>query len=428
MDTRKIASFLAIALLGVGFLSPEYRAFASLPSYLALPAGDHIALQAVPGFGWRTQGGVHEVSGPQSLEVSARGSGKLALTLGGVPMKQVAVHVAPRRMVTLGGQAIGVVVRGRGTTVVGLDRIPTTEGAAAEPGKESGLRIGDRLVSVDGRLVSGDRDLAAFVDTAGRLHRSVRLQIERDGHKLQIEAHPAFDRTLGRYRLGVFVRDRMTGVGTLTFSDPARGRFAALGHRVALTRNGAAPAAGVILPAAIVGVQRAVRGKPGQKIGVIGYEAQVMGRIERNSEVGVGGALLPRHLKGRNLPLATVSQVHPGDATLYTVLREGGVQGFRLRIERVVPDRRAGAKSLVLRITDRRLLRLTGGIVQGMSGSPIVQDGRVAGAITHVFIHDPTRGYGTFAAWMYQELVSPPSHRSIVRHLLPWPEMDENAS
>ncbi len=428
VNTRKIASFLAITLLGGGFFSPEYRAFASLPPFLTLPAGDRIALHAVPGFGWSTQGRVQEAAGPNALEVSAQGDGQLALTLAGVPMKRVPVRVTPRRMVTLGGQAIGVVVHGRGTTVVGLDRIPTTEGASTAPGREAGLRVGDLLLSVDGRSVQDDRGLAASVDAAGREHRSLRLRIERDGRTLDLTAHPVFDRALGRYRLGVYVRDRMAGVGTLTFSDPAHGRFAALGHRVALTKEGPAPAAGVILPAAIVGVERAVRGKPGQKIGVIGYGAQAMGRIERNQEVGVGGSLSLARMHGRRMQLASVSQVHPGDATLFTVLQGGGVQAFRLRIDRVVPDRRAGAKSLVLRITDRRLLRLTGGIVQGMSGSPIVQDGRLAGAVTHVFIHDPTRGYGTFAVWMYEDLVSRGAHAAIVRHGTPWQHLQAGAS
>ncbi len=243
----------------------------------------------------------------------------------------------------------------------------------------------------------------------------MRLRILRDGKPLELSVRPSFDRALGRYRLGVFVRDHVAGVGTLTFSDPSSRRFAALGHRVSLAKGADAPAAGFILPAAIVGVQRAQRGKPGQKIGVIGYGSR-LGKIERNREVGVGGALEGGHLPGRRLPIASVSQVHPGRATLYTVFRDGGVRPFHLEIERVVTDRRAGAKSLVLRVTDRRLLRLAGGIVQGMSGSPIVQDGRVAGAVTHVFIHDPTRGYGTFAVWMYEDLVAAQEERAIVRH------------
>jgi stage IV sporulation protein B len=417
VNARKIASFLAISMLSIGFFSPEYRAFASLPSEVTVPAGDSVLLRDVPGFRWAAHGGVRDKLSQDAMEVSASSRGEVALTLGGVPLKRVAVHTEPRHVVTLGGQAIGVVVHGDGTTVVGLDRIFTTEGTTETPAKVAGLRVGDRLISIDGIPLREDRELAPLVDAAGAEHRAVRLQIMREGKRLEVHVHPSFDRVLGRYRLGVFVRDHVTGVGTLTFSDPASGRFAALGHRVTLAKGADAPAAGFILPAAIVGVQRAQRGKPGQKIGVIGYGSK-LGKIERNKEVGVGGALEGGHLPGKRMPLASVSQVHPGSATLYTVFRDGGVRPFHLEIERVVTDRRAGAKSLVLRVTDRHLLRLAGGIVQGMSGSPIVQDGRVAGAVTHVFIHDPTRGYGTFAVWMYEDLVSKKEQSAIVRQAI----------
>ncbi len=413
VDARKIASFLAVTLLCAGFLSPEYRAFAGVPSRLTLPAGDVMALRGVPGLVWSARGGVRETVGPKAVEVTARSDGQLALLLGGVPMKRVDVRVAPRHVVSLGGQAIGVVVRGKGTTIVGFDRIQTTEGETHTPGQGAGLRVGDQLLSVDGNEVTGDEQVADLVDRAGRGHRSVRLNVARDGRPLGVSVRPTFDRELGRYRLGIFVRNHMAGVGTLTFSDD-RGRFAALGHRVALSRSGVAPSSGVILPAAIVGVQRARRGKPGQKIGVV--SAQVIGRIERNGDVGVGGVLPAGRLPGRRMPLASASQVHPGGATFYTVLRDGRVRAFSVQIERVTTERRAGSKSLVIHVTDRRLLRECGGIVQGMSGSPIVQDGRIAGAVTHVFIHDPTRGYGTFADWMHQDLVSR-SPGAGVRHL-----------
>lgn len=428
MNPRKIASLLALSLLSVGFFSPGYRAYAGMPTTLSLPRGGHVLLSAVPGLGLRARGGVHEALAGQALDVSANKNGALSLTLGGIAVKTVAVRVSPPHLVALGGQAIGIVLRGHGSTIVSFDRVPTPEGSSEAPGMAAGLRVGDKLVAIDGKTISSDRQFAAAVDAAGRVGRAVRITVEREGRKVQTTAKPAFDRQAARYRLGVYVRDRVSGVGTLTFTDPAHGRFAALGHRVTLAKRGEAPSAGVVLPAAIVGVQRAQRGKPGQKIGVINFEAQQLGRVERNADVGIGGALSGDPLTRPILPLGTVSQVHPGKAVLYTVVRGGGIQAFDLRIERVVPDRRAGAKSLVLRITDEKLMKLTGGIVQGMSGSPIVQDGRLAGAVTHVFIHDPTRGYGTYAAWMYHDLLPTVGNHAIVRHILTSGVLHQDAS
>jgi len=413
VNAQRIASLLALSLLTAGICSPQYRALAALPREIALPRGDVLALPGLEAFGHRAQGGARVARSAHALMLRAVGSGDVALTLAGLPVKAVHVRASAPRSVRLGGQAIGVTVRGA-ATVVALDRVPTVEGPLRYPGGAAGLKVGDALVAVDGRKVGSDAALRALVERAGQAGRWVRLSVVREDGVHTLRAAPVFDRQLGRYRLGVYVRDKVSGVGTLTFSDPRSGAFAALGHSVRLATGARLSPRGEVAPAVVFGVVRARRGRPGQKLGSLDLSEMPLGRITRQSDVGVGGRL-DRPLPGRMVPVATVAEVHPGPADLYTVLHGRKVERFALRIDRLVVDRRAGSKGMVLRIVDRRLLRQSGGIVQGMSGSPIVQDGRLVGAITHVFIHDPWRGYATFAAWMDASLCSTGTVRQAAR-------------
>ncbi len=405
MNARKIASLLALSLLTAGFCSPQYRALAALPDHIALPRGDALEIQDVDVFGHRDRGGVKVLRGLHGLELVARGRGGLALTVAGLPVKHVDVQVAAPRRVLLGGQAIGVTVRGA-ATIVALDRVPSVEGSLRYPAGAAGLRVGDTLTAVDGRAVHSDAALHELVQQAGKARRPVRLTVARQDGVHILKARPVFDRQLARYRLGIYVRDQLSGVGTLTFADPQSGTFAALGHSVRLAAGARLSPKGEIAPAVVFGVMRARRGRPGQKMGALDLSQLPLGQITQNTDVGIGGRLA-RLPKGRLLPIATVSEVRTGPATLYTVLHDHKVEAFRVRIDRVIADRRAGSKGMVLRIVDRRLLRRSGGIVQGMSGSPIVQGGRLAGAVTHVFVHDPWRGYATFAQWMDEALCKP---------------------
>lgn len=403
MNGRKIASLLAVAALCAGFLSPEYRSFVAVPTEVEIPRGEHLRVPVrLPGLGALSLAGARARarSGAVDLLPSA---GRVELRVGALPVKTLRVVVVPQRHVRLGGQSIGVIARGRGAGVVGYGYFPVVSGGLASPAFQAGVRVGDRLTAVDGRPLQDSRVLLSQVERAGRAGRPLRLTVLRQGRRLDFRAQPRLDRQLARYRLGIYVRDRMVGVGTLTFSDPQTRAFAALGHGVDADAGGRLR--GVIVPAAVVGVDRARTGRPGRKIGVLGAALPAIGRIERTSDVGIGGELR-EDVGGRLLPIATLNQVHPGPARLYTVLHGGRVRGYGVRIDRILLDRRMGAKAIALHVTDPRLIRETGGIVQGMSGSPLVQDGRLAGAVTHVLVHDPRRGYAVFAEWMYRDLAA----------------------
>lgn len=397
---RRIASLLAVALICAGFLSPQYQSFALVPTEVELAEGESLQLPiSVPG--------VHAVALGGARASSARGqlnlqpvSGRVELSFGMLPLKTVKVSVVPERRVLLGGQSIGVIASGSGAGVVGYGYFPTVSGGVASPGREAGLRVEDRLTAVDGHPLRSSGQLLARVQSAGRSGHSVRLTVRRRGRVMEINARPQMDRQIGRYRLGIYLRSRTVGVGTLTFVDPYTGAFAALGHAVDPSGGSVQ---GKIVPAAVMGVERAEVGRPGRKIGVIGIDRPQLGQIARANDVGIGGRMSGA-MSGTILPIATISEVRPGPARLYTVLHGRRVESYAVRLERVLPDRRAGSKAITLRVTDPRLIRETGGIIQGMSGSPIVQHGHIVGAVTHVLLRDARRGYAVFAEWMYQEL------------------------
>ncbi|EQD32712.1 stage IV sporulation protein B, partial [mine drainage metagenome] len=168
-------------------------------------------------------------SGLVDLEPSP---GRVDLAIGSIALKTLKVVVVPQHLVNLGGQSIGVVARVQGTGVVGYGYFPTVSGGRVSPAIQAGLRVGDRLTAVDGQPIRDAQDLLGRVQSAGRAGRTVQLTVRRHGRRMEVAARPQMDRQLGTYRLGVYLRERMVGVGTLTFSDPATGAFAALGHAV----------------------------------------------------------------------------------------------------------------------------------------------------------------------------------------------------
>lgn len=206
--------------------------------------------------------------------------------------------------------------------------------------------------------------------------------------------------------LGLYVEDPAAGVGTLTFYDRTSGTFAALGHRI--TELGGQRRVwlegGKIVAARISGIEQGQRGSPGEKIGTFSGPDDIIGTIASNTRFGLFGKLETDLPEGEEVPVALAHQVHTGPARILTVVQGSTVQEFSVEIVRVYRQLRPHDKGLVIKVTDPQLLSLTGGIVQGMSGSPIIQDGRLVGAVTHVFVNDPTRGYGVLAEWMLEEM------------------------
>lgn len=335
---------------------------------------------------------------------------------GFLPWKAVHVNVVPREDVLVGGESIGVVLHSRGLMVIGFQRVGESQ---ESPAADSKVQIGDVVEKANGHPLQSVSDLRHYVSES---NGTVNLTVRRGQEHKQIMIHPISDAD-GGLHLGMFVRERTTGVGTLTFYDPKYHRFGALGHLISDADTGQpVEGTGPVYASEVTGVVKGAPGKPGEKRGRFVRSLGEMGNIEENTPFGVFGNMpvAPADSSsGQVLPVALPEQVHKGSAQILTVLHGQKVQAFNVEIENLVHQDKPAIKSMVVHVTDPRLLKEAGGIVQGMSGSPIVQDGRLVGAVTHVFVSDPTRGYGVYAMWMVNACVHPQAEETLASEDVP---------
>lgn len=421
MRWRATCGVAMAAFILVLSLTPPARRLAVLPDRLRLAVGERKQLQfdlPVRLYVQADQSGALRLNGARVRRVWAVLPGRsLAIeplrpglyhldvrVFGIIPLRRLTVDALPVVAVMPGGQAIGVLLATSGVLVVGETSLAVPEGSAS-PAREAGIRAGDVIELADGQPVRDKEMLAQLVQEAGRAGHSLALTIRRGEQTFVSQVRPRYDPPAGRYLIGAWVRDGTAGIGTMTFYDPGRHVFGALGHAVADPTTGQVypVRVGAVVPAAVSGLERGRQGLPGEKLGSFLDQGTAWGRITQNTPVGIFG-WLERVPDGGILlapvPVAAEDEVHRGPAQILTVISGRRVQAFAVDIENVIPQDEPAAKGLLVHITDPRLLAATGGIVQGMSGSPILQDGRLVGAVTHVLVNDPTRGYGVFAVWM----------------------------
>ncbi|NLW07108.1 MAG: SpoIVB peptidase, partial [Clostridia bacterium] len=407
---RQVLGLVLAALLLYGGMQPPVR------NFLTLPPVQRVAATELSQLNWELPASlahqldvqVKNIDKTSTLSEGAPNWHQLQLRLFGIiPLKNITLQVVEQVSVYPGGQAIGVLLKTEGVQVVGQAPISDGRGNKLYPGRQGGLEIGDYIIAIDGQKVTNDQEVAALIDTAGKAGRQACLTVKRATQIFTLNIQPLYCQETGRYRIGIYVRDSTAGVGTLTFYDQEETIFGALGHIVTdgngkeeINING-----GRIIAAAIQGIHQGRQGQPGEKIGIILNKSKFSGIITKNTQVGIFGRLtgkIPASCS-EPIPVAMAEQIKPGAAEILTVLEGEKVESFTVEIERVMPHQRSSGKGLVIRITDPRLLAVTGGIIQGMSGSPIMQEGKLVGAVTHVFINDPARGYGVLAEWMLQE-------------------------
>lgn len=307
--------------------------------------------------------------------------------------------------VMVGGQSLGIVLQSEGAIVVGFTAVYDENGAEVYPARDAGVAVEDMLLAINGRQVSCNQDVADIINELGPGGEPAMLSLRRDGQEMKIAVVPQLCSQSGMWRIGLYIRDANAGIGTLTFYDPQNGAYAALGHKI--EENGTAAnnsELGHVLAAEVQYIKSSVNGEPGEKVGV--FDASCLnGNIVKNCELGIYGTMdepLQNELYPQPLPVADADEVKPGPATMLTVLEGEQVEEFTIEIERVSVQKHSADKGMVIKITDERLIDTAGGIVQGMSGSPIIQDGKLAGAVTHVFVDDSCSGYGCFAEWMLE--------------------------
>lgn len=331
-----------------------------------------------------------------SVEASAFNAGPSVSS----SVQAAAGDAAPLPKVIPLGSAFGIKMFTDGVIVASLSDIYTEEGSVC-PAKDSGIQPGDYVVAANGQMLLHNSDLARVI--GGSAGEPVELTVRREEETFSVSVTPVFSD--GTFKTGMWIRDSAAGIGTLTFCDPETGAFAGLGHGICdMDTNGViALKSGEPAPITLCGIVRGEKNNPGQLRGYFSSDAG-MGALTANNETGVYGTLteIP---EGKAIEVLPKEQVTEGMVQLLVTLDETGPQLYDAEIERVSHDN-ARTRNLILRVTDERLLERTGGIVQGMSGCPILQNGKLAGAVTHVFTEDPTRGYGIFAQTMAAEISS----------------------
>ncbi len=344
-------------------------------------------------------------------EIAALKPGKAEIKLkllGYIPLKSIAIESMPTQKVVVGGHSIGVVLQSRGIMVVGFAPVVGAEGQKYYPAKEQGVEIGDLIMQVANKEIASENDLARIIDENNG--NGLDITLKRKGKTINLNVTPQFCPETQRNRIGLYVRDGVVGVGTMSFWNPATKEYAALGHIImdADTKQGIEVLKGKIVSASIQTVKPGKPGKPGEKIGIFNSKGDIEGNISKNTYFGIYGETnnnVTNPVVGHSMEVGYAHQVETGKAEIYTVVNGDDIECFSIEIEQVYPERDNG-KGMVIKVTDKRLLDLTGGIIQGMSGSPIVQNSRIVGAVTHVFLNDPQRGYGIFMDNILSELPS----------------------
>ncbi|REE70616.1 stage IV sporulation protein B [Paenibacillus taihuensis] len=346
---------------------------------------------------------------PLSIQSSQSGKTTMKLKLfGKIPFKTVRVNVVPDLRVIPGGQTIGVKVKSAGIMVVGHHQVVDAKGTKVSPGEQAKLQLGDLIVRINGKYVNEVHKVAEMAEEAGDSKQPLHLTVKRGTRLFDTKLSPVFDSEDRAWRLGLYIRDSAAGVGTLTFYAPDQGVYGALGHVITDmdTQTPIEVGEGQILQSNVTSINKSQNGEPGEKRAQFVKESKVLGNIERNTSFGIFGKMkeLPSHsYNDQSVPVAFAEEVKEGPAQLLTVVNGQKVERFNVEIVHVTKQESPATKGMVIKITDRRLLEQTGGIVQGMSGSPIIQDGKLIGAVTHVFVNDPTSGYGCFIEWMLQD-------------------------
>lgn len=293
-----------------------------------------------------------------------------------------------------GGFPFGVKFYTEGVMVVGLSDVETDSGFAS-PAGSAGFKKGDVITAANGNKVRSIEEIAAIIEQSGG--NAVEFTVVRDDEKLNLNLAPVKAQSDGKYKSGMWIRDSTAGIGTVTFIDPDTLSFGGLGHGICDSDTGTVMplARGSVVNVEITDIIRGINGRPGELKGDFGRDK--IGSLTANTAFGVFGVFdaLPAKTAYDALPVAAKSEISVGKAQIYSSILTGENQIYEIEITKINADAGDG-KNFVIKVTDPRLVELTGGIIQGMSGSPIIKDGKLVGAVTHVLVNDPTKGYGIF--------------------------------
>lgn len=323
---------------------------------------------------------------------------------GLIPLKKIRVDVIPDLEVVPCGMTVGVKIYTEGVMVLGTGAVNGGDGKTYEPSKGV-LQSGDLILKINGNEIVSKEELIAYIEKSDE--RPVNVVIKRDQEVIESSIQPVKSIEDKQYKIGVWVRDSTQGIGTMTYYNPETMKFGALGHGIldVDTKQLMSIREGKITESEITSVKKGKRGTPGELTGAI-MDQGVIGSIEMNSPYGIYGKVDEEQvhsLPNTPMPIGLQHEIHEGPAVIRSNVSGKKVEEYEIYIQSVNRFSNDDSKGMVLRITDARLLNRTNGIVQGMSGSPIIQDGKLIGAVTHVFVQEPAKGYGIFIENMLKQ-------------------------
>ncbi|MCR5553128.1 MAG: SpoIVB peptidase [bacterium] len=318
------------------------------------------------------------------------------------PIKQNEVASKNTAEVYVGGVPLGFALKCDGVVIVGVSDILTNRGVVS-PSGAAGITSGDILLEIEDEKITSAEKIEEIINRKDNENRSLKVKVKRSNKVFTTFVLPEIDELTKTYKMGLWIRDDAAGVGTLSFIRSDNLRFGALGHPVCDIDTGVMLPVmkGEIYSCDIIGVTKGNRGTPGELKGIFLKGGQVLGELDNNTNFGVFGKINEEVLDELNLekmPTASPNEIVLGKAKLRCSISGNKPQDYSIEI--IKTNQNSDSKNMIIRITDQRLIEKTGGIVQGMSGSPIIQNGKVVGAVTHVFVSDPIKGFATFISNM----------------------------
>lgn len=364
----------------------------------------------------KASGNYLELFSPLHLRTEKKGSVKLNIkAFGVIPLKTMHVDIIPSKKLAACGNTVGVKIRLEGILVIGVSDVDLSDGKRNAPAKEGGIKAGDVIYEVNNKKLTNIKDLIKQIDHSNG--NSIEIKYKRGDSFFTTSICPQKSMNDSKYHIGLWVRDSTAGIGTMTFYDPESRGFGALGHGITDIDTGLLMPvnSGEVMESNIISIRKGEQGTPGELKGIFLENKPPIGNIYINADCGIYGKMYDGYKvkKERLYPIGLRGQVKVGPATILSNIEGNNIEEFSICIEKVARQSFSGPKGMVIKITDKRLLNSTGGIVQGMSGSPIIQNGKLIGAVTHVLVNDPTRGYGIFIEWMLKNIEEQSAYKTL---------------
>lgn len=403
---NNILKFLTIVILIFSYI--YLCSILSVPKNIVVFEGDNLNLKIAKGLSLNSANKqtVLTASNINKEKINQTGVNRLNLNLfGNIKVKDVNISVIPKTTVIPLGNAIGMKLYTKGVLVVGMSQINTENNEKKKPYENSGIEQGDTILAVNNNEISNTDELIEEVNKSNGNQISIKYM--KNNETLETSITPV--KSKDEYKIGLWVRDAAAGVGTLTFYEPSTNSFMALGHGISDidTEKIVDIANGELITANIVSIKKGEKGEPGEIKGTIDSGNKI-GNISENTNLGVYGIVTNKSYlnlgNSSEMEVATRSEIKEGKAQIICQLDNSGKKLYDIEIEKIYTMNNEDNKSMLIKVVDEELLEKTGGIIQGMSGSPVIQNGKFVGAVTNVLVNDPTRGYAIFADMMIKQM------------------------